>query len=77
MIIVTRALLLKDEENFLTNEVGTFPRLVTFEAAFSLATRILCLAGMIVKKYRDQQEQGRLIKQQNMLLSSLFSFTKS
>lgn len=29
------------------NDVGTFPRSVTLEAAFSLATLILCLAGMV------------------------------
>ena len=38
----------EEMQKIFTKVVGTFPRAVTLEAAFSLATLILCLAGMLV-----------------------------
>ena len=58
----------------LTSDLGTFPLVVTFWLCFSLATRILCLAGIFgklsdywktaSKLFRSKPQQSQLVKEE-------------
>lgn len=67
-------------KTLLTNDLGTFPLVVTFWLCFSLATRILCLAGIFGKLFdhwktaqkslTSKPQQSKLVKEEIVKLTA-------